>query len=193
MLAEYALLQLWNKVDRIVVVGLSMGGLVALELGMRHADKIAGVVTVAACLKFADPLSMLVGPLSHVVKYWPSPESFNDPSLRVNSENYPMFPTRTFGRLYRYSKHIATRLRELHVPIRILQSKKDQIVDPAAANIIYEQVSSPVREIVWYEESGHEMMQDLEAGQVFRDIMEFVHRFELAPRRSELEAVPAAG
>ena len=64
------------------------------------------------------------------------------------------------------------------MPIRILQSKKDQIVAPESANIIYEKVSSPIREIVWYEKSGHEMMQDMEADEVFADIMEFVRQFK---------------
>jgi carboxylesterase len=180
--AERALIKLWNDVDRIVVVGLSMGGLVGLELAMRHPDKLAGLVTVGACLKFADPLSRFTSLLSHLVKYWPSPEAFNEPSLKVNSRNYLRFPTRTFAELYRYSQKIALRLREVHVPLRILQSKKDQIVAPEAANVLYEQVSSPVREIFWYQKSGHEMMQDLEADQVFKDIMDFVHRFEKKPR-----------
>ncbi len=192
--AERALLRLWNDVDRIVVVGLSMGGLVALELAMRHPDKICGLVTVAAALKFADPLSALTPMLSRVVKYWPSPESFNDPSLKVNCKNYPKFATSAFAHLFDYSQRIAEKLREVHVPIRVLQSKKDQIVAPESANIIYEKVSSQVREIVWYEKSGHEMMQDLEADKVFADIMEFVHRFELHPKISKTvqEAAEAA-
>jgi carboxylesterase len=190
--AERALISLWNRhVDRIVVVGLSMGGLVALELGMRHPDKIAGVVGVAPALKMKDPLAALTPLLSKVVRYWPSPESFNDLSLKVNCKNYPEFATDAFASLYDYAQEIARRLPELHVPIRILQSKKDQIVAPEAANIIYEKVSSIHREIVWYHKSGHEMMQDCEAPQVMRDIMEFVHRFERVPRFSM--APPAAG
>jgi carboxylesterase len=172
---------LWHKVDRVVVVGLSMGGLVALELAMRHPDKIAGVVTVAAALKFSDPLSALSPMLARFVRYWPSPESFNDPQLAKNCTNYPMFATDAFASLYRYSKDIAERLPEVSVPIRILQSKKDQIVAPESANIIYEKVSSPLREIVWFDKSGHEMMQDLEAASVLQEIMGFVLRFRGAP------------
>lgn len=177
--AQRCMIRLWNYVDRIIVVGLSMGGLVALELAMRHPDKIAGIVTVAASLKFADPLSRFTNMLSQVVRYWPSPESFNEPSLKVNCKNYEKFPTDAFASLYDYSQEIAHRLNEVHVPIRILQSKKDQIVAPDSANIIYEKVSTPHREILWYEESGHEMMQDLEAEQVFEDVMEFVSRFRI--------------
>ncbi|MFH1130619.1 MAG: alpha/beta fold hydrolase [Pseudomonadota bacterium] len=183
--AERALIKLWNRVDRIIVVGLSMGGLVALELAMRHPDKLAGVVTVAAALKFADPLARLTGLISKAVKYWPSPESFNDPSLKPNCKNYPKFPTKTFGSLYHYSQEVASHLCEVHVPICVLQSKADQVVAPRSANIIYEKVSSPIREIIWYQKSGHEMMQDLEADQVFEDIMEFLRRFQKKPKISK--------
>jgi carboxylesterase len=184
--AERAMIKLWNKVDRIVVVGFSMGGLVALELAMRHPDKLSGIVTVAACLKYADPLSALTGVLSKVVKYWPMPETFSDPSVRSPElHNYPKMPTRTFAELYDYSQVVADRLHEVHVPIRVLQSKRDTVVAPESANIIYEKVSSPVREIIWYERSGHEMMQDVEKERVFDDIMEFVHRFELKPKQAK--------
>jgi carboxylesterase len=65
------------------------------------------------------------------------------------------------------------------------------VVAPEAANIIYEKVSSPVREIIWYERSGHEMMQDIEKQRVFDDIMEFVHRFELKPKRAKRKRADA--
>jgi carboxylesterase len=175
--AEHALLSLSERVDRVVVVGLSMGGLVGLELAMRHADKIAGLVTVAAAVKFADPSVGFSPLLAKVFKYWPSPESFNDLSRKVNCKNYPRFATDSFLSLYKYSQYISDKLPEVKVPVCILQSKKDQVVAPEAANTIYERVGSLHREIHWYKESGHEMMQDLEAEKVFSDIMGYVMRF----------------
>jgi carboxylesterase len=178
--AEKALLQLHSRedIEKIVVVGLSMGGLVALELGMEHPDKVAGVATVAAALRFKDPLSKLTPVLAKLVSYWPSPESFNDPSRRVLCENYEKFPTDAFNSLYRYAERIEDSLDSLRVPIRVLQSKKDQVVAPVSANIIYENVSSEHREISWYMESGHEMMQDLEAEAVFDDLMGYVGKLQ---------------
>jgi carboxylesterase len=178
--AERALIDLWNRVDQVVIVGFSMGGLVALELACKHPGKVvAGVVLVAACLKFKNPLSRFSTQLSKMVKYWPNPRSFNDPSLGENSRNYEKFPSAAFASLYEYSRATINRLSEVHVPIRILQSKSDQVVAPVAANIIYRNVSSKKREIIWYEKSGHEMMQDLEAEKVFKDIMEFVNYFKV--------------
>lgn len=175
--AERSLLKLWAEGYHVIPVGFSMGGLVALELAMNHPEIVAGLVSVAAALKFADPLTKLTPLLAKAVRYWPSPESFNDPECAKACTNYPKFATDAFASLYEYSKEIAERLPEVHLPIRILQSKKDQVVAPEAANIIYEKISSPHREIVWFEQSGHEMMQDLEAEAVNKEIMDFFCRF----------------
>lgn len=176
--AEHALIKLWNKVDQVIIVGLSMGGLVALELAMRHPDKIAGIVTLAAALRFVDKMAPISRLASAFVRYLPSPNAFHDEELKAaRNKNYERFPVSAFASLYEYSVKIAERLGEVHVPIRILQSKKDQIVAPVAANVIFEKVSSSRREIIWYERSGHEMLLDLEADAVARDVMAFVESF----------------
>ena len=175
--AEEALLELASKVDRVIVVGLSMGGLVAINLGIRHPDKIAGIVTWAAALRFANPMSRFTGPLSRVIKTFPSPEAFNDKTLKKSSENYPKLTTDSFASLFEYATETEKRLHELTVPLCVLHSKKDQVVSPVAANIIYRDVASAHREIHWFKESGHEMGQDLEAAGVFDVTMEFIRKF----------------
>ena len=180
--AKKALMELAQRddVDKVVVVGLSMGGLVALELGIHHPEEVAGVATVAAALKFQDPLAGLTPVLSKVIPYWPSPESFNDPSRRVLKENYSKFATDAFVSLYQYAQKVKEDLPKLQVPIRVLQTKADTVVDPVSANLIYEGVSSAHREISWFLRSGHEMMQDMEADDVFEDLMEYITRFHPA-------------
>ena len=188
--AEKAFLQLSKQVDKVIVVGLSMGGLVTLELAMKHANKIAGIITVGAALKFADPLSGLTPLMSKLVPYWPSPNAFHDKKLAKNSRNYKWFPTRAFASLYEYAQKIERDLSKVKVPILVIQSKKDQIISPKAANIIYEKVSSDYRDIRWFLKSGHEMMQDMEAKEVFQSIMGFVQHFQKgAESRSEKRAV----
>lgn len=175
--AEKALLELAKKVDKVVVVGLSMGGLVTLKLAMEHPDKIAGIVTVAGALKFADPLAGFSKILAKFVPYWPGPKTFNDSEMAKNNTNYKWFPTKTFVSLYDFSKIIEKDLSRVKVPILVIHSKKDRIILPSAATTIYEKVSSAHREIKWFEKSGHEMMQDMEAEEVFNSIDEFLLKF----------------
>ena len=67
------------------------------------------------------------------------------------------------------------------MPVCVLQSKKDSIIDPLAANIIYRDVSSKHREIHWLFESGHEMGQDLERDTADKTSSVHFMRFELSP------------
>jgi carboxylesterase len=61
-------------------------------------------------------------------------------------------------------------------PIVILQSKKDQVVNPQSANIIYKKVSSKDKQLVWFEKSGHEMLLDLEAEAATNTVMDFINK-----------------
>ncbi len=133
--AEAALMELSREVDKVAVVGLSMGGLVALHLGIRHPDQVAAVATWAAALRFRDPLAPLTPVLARLVKSWPAPESFRDPSLKVHSRNYPRFMTRAFGSLLAFSQETERRLPELTVPLCVIHSKADQVIAPVSANL----------------------------------------------------------
>ena len=76
--AAMALHKLAERVDRVVVVGLSMGGLMAIKLAIEapsYREKIVGLVTWAAALKFRNKLSILAAPLSRFLKMWPAQES----------------------------------------------------------------------------------------------------------------------
>lgn len=175
--AEKALLELSKKVDKVIVVGLSMGGLVTLKLAMEHSNKIAAIVTVAAALKFSDPLAGFSKILSLLVPYWPGPKTFNDRESAKQNSNYKWLPTNAFASLYDFSKIIEKDLPRVKVPILIIYSKLDRTIPVSAAKIIYKKVSSPHREIVCFEKSGHEMMQDLEAEEVFKTIDQFIVKF----------------
>jgi carboxylesterase len=175
--AEAALDDLAQEVDKVVVVGLSMGGLIALNLGIRRHDVICGVCTWAASLLFRDPLTPLASVMARVVETWPSPNAFNDLNLALESENYPRFATDAFVSLRNFARDTGLRLGQLQAPICVMHSKADQIISPLSANVIYRDVSSAHREIHWFERSGHEMGQDCERDRVFAETMEYVLRF----------------
>jgi len=173
--AENALLDLLQDANKAIVVGLSMGGLLALELAARYREEVVGVVAVAPALKFQDPLAVLTPVLSKVVKFWKSPNAYNDQELRKKeNRNYPKFATDAFASLYRYASQVQNLLSFVKADILILHSKKDQIIAPKSAQIIYEKVSSKNKELKWFEKSGHEMLLDLERDDVIKATVDFV-------------------
>lgn len=174
--AEKALLDLSPEVQTSVVVGLSMGGLLALQLGMEHADRLAGVVTVAAALRFADPLTPLAPILAKLFKFWPidPAKACTDKEVAKKSTNYRRFATDSSASLLEYARLIERRLPELRVPILIIHAYQDKVIKPESAQIIQDRASSPEKRLVWFEQSGHEMMQDLEREAVFDTIEAFL-------------------
>ena len=173
-----ALCKLSERVDTIIIVGLSMGGLVALNLCMREHEcraKIAACVTWAAALSFVNPFSRLVKPLSFIFKSWPGQESFNDAECRKKCKNYPRFPTKAFGELYDFAKETKKNVGQLNVPFCTIQSRKDQVIPFTMSEYLFDHVNSPYCELVALEKSGHELGQDCESECVFEQTMRFIH------------------
>ncbi|MEW6233079.1 MAG: alpha/beta fold hydrolase [Chloroflexota bacterium] len=172
--AQAALQDLLEEVDLAIPIGLSMGGLVALNLAMDHGEKLAGVVAVAAALRFKSPLIGLLPLLSRLFQWWKSPPAFADAQCAKRNTNYGRFPTRSFVSLYEYSRLIESRLPRVTVPLLIVQSHRDTVVDPASAQAIFDRVSSREKRIAWFEKTDHEMLMDLEREAVFDAIEGFV-------------------
>jgi len=186
--AEDSLLDLLTECRRVVVVGLSMGGLVALDLAARRRKQVVGVVTVAAALKFKDPLAVLTPLIARVIPSWPSPKAFHDKELeKQRNRNYPRFPTRAFAELYRYAETVENQLSFVSADALILQSRKDQIVDPRAADLIHHRIASKRKELCWFEESGHEMLLDMEAGKVAASVTDFIKSLVTSASAAEEE------
>jgi carboxylesterase len=177
---EAALLDLCQQVDKAVVIGLSMGGEVALQLAMEHADKVDSVVTVAGAVRLKNPLApgnplALLQPLVvKVVKFWPMPAVYTDMSLAASDTNYRKVPMDAVASFLEYGGIIERRLSEVKAPILIIQSHRDQLVKEDTAQVIYDRVSSTEKRIVWFDKSRHEMMRDLEREDVFKTIESFV-------------------
>lgn len=169
--AEAALLSLLTSCHQAVIVGLSMGGLLAIELGIRHRKRVRGVVLVAPALRFANPLAPFAHYLQHLLPYFPSPSSFHDRQCKKEGGNYSYFPVDAFVSLYELSKIIEQKLPQFDRPLVILQHRAKQSTDPKGAEIIYQKVASAQKSLLWFEHSGHEMMQDLEKEEVFKTIV----------------------
>jgi len=184
--AEDALLDLLTECRRVIIVGLSMGGLVALDLAARHRKKVAGVVPVAAALKFVDPLAFMSPALARIIPSWPSPKAFHDKQLmEQRNRNYPRFPTATFVELYRYAQEVGNRLSFVIAEALIIQSRKDQVVAPASAEKILQKISSKNKRIQWFERSGHEMFLDLEGREVTAAVIEQIRSWAATEERAE--------
>jgi carboxylesterase len=167
---EAALRELLTEVEQVIVFGHSMGGLVALTLGAEHGDVIDSLVVAAAAVQLCSslapgrPLHFLAPLVVRFLDRFDMPPVYADPSLAQHDTNYPWAPSAAVLSLLAFIKRTRRRLPEVDVPTLILQSRNDSTVAPESADLIYERIATPPgeKEIIWFEETEHEMFRDCE-------------------------------
>ncbi|MBU6429172.1 MAG: alpha/beta fold hydrolase [Cyanobacteria bacterium REEB65] len=170
--AACALDDLLGEVDRAIVVGLSMGGLVALTLAVERPERLDGIVAVAAALRPKDPLAPLSPYLGWLFPRHQLPKPPEDEGYVCT--NYPWFPGTAGAEVYKLGLLVESRLSSVKTPILVVGSERDHIIKPEASRIIYDRVRSPIKEIEMFRKTRHEMMQGCEKDDVFARIMAFI-------------------
>ena len=170
--AAAALDEVLRQAQRVVVVGLSMGGLVTINLGIERAKDLAGIALASPALDFSNPLARFSRPISRVVGYMPMVNSIRDPELAKLCTNYSHLESGSFASLYEYSKLTMARAPLLKLPLLVVHSRHDQVIPPAAVEKFLSQVGTPREKLAvhWLKQSGHEIMQDSEKQDVFDTI-----------------------
>jgi carboxylesterase len=170
------------EAKRIIVIGHSMGGLLALNLAADHPEKLDSIVLVAAALQLASPLAsgrplhFLLPVIRRLFTRWDLPPEYTDKSLAQFDTNYRWAPMDAIISFLELSRLTQQRLPEVRVPAHILQSHKDTTTAPISADTIYQSISTPIgqRHIVWFEKSSHEMLQDCESASICGNILDYV-------------------
>ncbi|MEO5974737.1 MAG: alpha/beta fold hydrolase [Ilumatobacteraceae bacterium] len=157
---EAAYQKLRQRCSRIIVIGLSMGGTLTLWLAARHPD-IAGVVCINPLAQpLADEmLSGLEALISGGVETMSSIGSdIADPSAKEIS--YDSTPTAPLLSLFVDGvSDIATKYSAITVPMLLLNSVTDHVVDPQQSDFLVERYGGKI-ERVMLEHSFHVATQD---------------------------------
>lgn len=172
--AEAALEDLQHRVDRVVVVGLSMGGALTCVLAVEHPD-IAGIACVNAATQVNDEIratveQMLVEGNDYI------PPVGSDIALEGATENaYEATPVPPLLTMFDAAARFASRLDNITCPTLVLTSRQDHVVPPSDSEFLVSQVAGPV-EHVWLENSYHVATIDVDGPEVARRIVEFAEK-----------------
>lgn len=191
--AHAAFAELRREADKVVIVGLSMGGLLALHLAAAHPTEVEGVVTLGAALRFRDWRANYVRLIMRLVRMWGNEQrdmgyGWADPELGRRHTNYRRFPTRSLDSLVRYTRVVERVLPRVQAPLLVIHSRADRTILPTAAEFIHQQAGSAEKTLVWFERSGHEMLRDSEAEAVLERIEAFILARQAALKVSDLSA-----
>ncbi len=151
--AQAGVNKLKQNCQKIIVIGHSLGGLLALQMAARNT--VHGVVTIAAAIKPADRRTRLAWFLKHVKKYTAaSPKKLPAKQQRFLL-HYPFFPVASVAELQRLAWHTKSILPQVTADALIIQTRDDGTVRPESAEIISKHISSQHKRCLWLEKGTH--------------------------------------
>lgn len=168
---------LTERVERVVVVGQSMGGTLALRTALDRPHATAAVVCINPLTRSrgADVIEMIDDYLDDGIAIVPGEGSdIADPEgTDVSYAATPLAPLRSL--LLDGVAPISDRFGELTVPLRLFTSRQDHVVEPADSEHLAAAYGGPV-EHTWLERSYHVATRDLDRGIVIAETVAFVER-----------------
>ncbi|MGD2252643.1 MAG: alpha/beta fold hydrolase [Anaerolineales bacterium] len=168
----YHLLQ--GMTDNMFVMGLSMGGVLALLLGAHFP--VSGIVAMSTPYALpADPRLIFVRPLSMLVRYISKGESdWRDTQAEGTHLDYPAYPLRGIAELRDLMPVMQSSLARITAPVLLIHSRTDTSVPPSNVERFAQALTSCEKSIQWVENSGHVITGDSERHVVFERVGTFV-------------------
>ncbi len=174
-----------NSVDRIFLVGLSMGG--ALSLLMSTRLNVAGVIAISTPYSLPrDPHFPLwfIRLYGKLVKYMPKSKevpgsSWFDKESYAKHISYPQNPITSIAELKLLLLEMQCALPKMNKPVLLIHSKNDKYVLPENMEKIYSGLTNTSDKTkIYVTESGHVVTSDAERQRVFELSREFIRRVE---------------
>lgn len=168
---------------RVVLLGHSMGGLIALDLAVRQTVPLEGLVlsAPAACPREVSRFTLAIGrALSRVapntgVLHLPLNRISRDPAVVEAYDNDPLvFRTPIRARLgaemLDAMDRVEAGLPQLRVPLLVMQGTSDGLVDPGCGPHVYGRAGSTDKTLKMYDGLWHEIFNEPERDHVLADL-----------------------
>jgi carboxylesterase len=175
--------ELARQHERVYVLGLSMGGVLALELATRRA--VAGLVVIAAPLHLRPLVRHAVPLLARFVTSLPKTPAILDPEARRVHPGYDRMPLAAVRELLELQREVSAKLDRVTAPLQLLYSKSDPTVPVSNADWIRERVAPSPREVHLFERSAHVLPVDYDRAEVAHRTVEFLTALERARRLTD--------
>lgn len=171
---ETAYQRLRHTHDQIVIIAMSMGALLGMELAAKYPASTVGLVLISPALVFKNPLAKYTPIVAPLVRRFPFPpkDKFSSREYWAKDRGYQWFPTRPYQSYWQRAKTILDVVNDIRCPVRIIQSRSDHIADPRGAELVFGRLVGE-KELLWHGQSGHEMLLDCEAATVVKEILDF--------------------
>ncbi len=162
--------------DQVFVIGLSMGGVLALIHASRHP--VAGLVIMSTPYALADDWRLPYIQYLHRIQpaLQKGPPDWHNPAAALDHVDYPNYPTRAIAELRDLLAESRKAIPQVHAPALLVHSRGDAGVLPENMEKIYANLGSTDKHMLWVEDSGHVIPREPERERVFQAAHEFIQR-----------------
>jgi carboxylesterase len=165
-----ALRDLSTRCADVCVVGVSMGGAMALHLAAAHPDRVRSVAVVNA---YIHDSRLAMAP---VVRLFTRTKKLRTNDINKGGQDevaYDRAPVVTLGSLGQLLKQAESELPSVHQPLLVFSSPQDHLVKPANSELIMRKAGSTQKELVHLANSFHVATLDHDAELIRERILEF--------------------
>ena len=196
--ARTALADMRRRHESVSIVGLSMGGALAVLIAAEH-DDIPAVILIAPYLGMPRVLRLaasvhwawerFVGEVNSR-----DPRSIRDPIEREKNLAYGAITGRVLYELSRVVKLARRSLSRVKAPTLIIQSREDPRCPPEVAEFALRTLGAQEKKLIWTEGAGHIITVDYGRERVFTEVEQWLkaHTDRGAATAVEGERLPNA-
>jgi carboxylesterase len=161
------------------VIGLSMGGALAVQLAAEVGDELPALGLVAPYLSIpifvrrAARLAPIWGVMLPYVRSAESGRSIHDPVEEQKSRAYGVFTPAALRALIVTADRASARLPRVTAPTVVIQSREDNRITPDACERCFAALGAREKRLVWVEGAGHIITVDRGRERVLRELAEW--------------------
>lgn len=169
--AELALLGLLDRNDTVVIIGFSMGGMIAAYLAAKH--KVERVVLLSAAGKYISIPQMYKDVCGMCVDACNGNLSTNELFLRYKRKLKQTYfiSSLEFMKCVKFTRPY---LKQVKCPVLIIQGELDGMVPRKAALYLDHEIPSSDKEVVFLKQSKHLICHGDDKDELFQTVLEFL-------------------
>jgi carboxylesterase len=172
---QKALLDLTDRCPDVFVMGLSMGGTLALRLAEQHPEVVRGLVLVNPSLRSDNKALALLPVLRLVV---PAVKGVSNDIAKPGQDEvaYDRTPLKALFSLTKLWHLVREDLPQVKAPLLVYRSAQDHVVEESSSRVLIERVGSAEVEHRILSRSYHVATLDHDAPEIFEGSWDFVQR-----------------
>lgn len=171
---------LGGRCREVFVMGLSLGGCMALRLAQVHGAAVRGVVAVNPSIAMDNPLLRLA-PLLKLVVPTVAGVAGDIKKPGVTELAYGRTPVRAAATLPRLWSLVQHDLDKITQPVLVYHSVEDHVVKPTSVRLLRERLTAGNLTVVELTDSYHVATLDNDAERIFAGSLEFVRTHASVP------------